>query len=400
MPNLTKRTVDALRPRAKPFIAFDGDAKGFGIRVMPSGVKTYVLEYRPGAGGRGVAKKRLTLGRHGALTAEQARKAALGALARIRLGSDPQAEKSRQRASLTVAGLIDAFLRDHAGSKLKAKTRIHYDGLLAKVRDAHGNLKAATLTRGHVASLHHAMAGTPYFANRMLAAVSSCWSWGERHGLLPEGHANPAAKISRFREEGRERFLTSNELSRLGDALAQCETRFGPYASGAIRLLCLTGARLNEVLALRWQEVDFERGLALLPDSKTGRKIVQLSAPALAVLDSLPRLDGCLYVIAGMAGRRADLQRPWAFVKESAGLEGVRLHDLRHSFASIGAGASLGLPMIGKLLGHTQAATTHRYAHLGDDPLRRASETIGATIAAAMGGARREAVVVPLAKVR
>jgi integrase len=398
MAKITKRTVDALKTSAKPFIAFDDDVKGFGLRVMPSGVRTYILEYRPGAGGRGTAKKRLTLGRHGAITAVQAREAALDALARIRLGEDPQTEKSRRRASLTVAGLIDAFLRDHAGSKLKAKTRAHYEGLLAKLRDAHGNLKAATLTRGHVASLRHAMAATPYFANRMLAAVSSCWSWGERHGLLPEGHANPAAKIARFREEGRERFLSSAELARLGDALAQCETRFGPYASGAIRLLCLTGARLNEILALRWQEVDFERGLALLPDSKTGRKIVQLSAPALAVLDSIPRLEGCPYVIAGMAGRRADLQRPWALVKESAGLEGVRLHDLRHSFASVAAGASLGLPMIGKLLGHTQAATTHRYAHLGDDPLRRASETIGATIAAAMGSPARN--VVPMVKSR
>jgi integrase len=242
------------------------------------------------------------------------------------------------------------------------------------------------------------MADTPYFANRMLAAVSSCWSWGERHGHLPEGQANPAAKISRFREEGRERFLSSDELARPGDALAQCETRFGPYASGAIRLLCLTGARLNEVLALRWQEVDFERGLALLPDSKTGRKIVRLSAPALAVLANLPRLSGCPYVIAGMDGRRADLQRPWAFVKEAAGLEGVRLHDLRHSFASIGAGASLGLPMIGELLGHSQSATTQRYAHLSDDPLRRASETIGATIAAAMGSPVRN--VVPMMKSR
>src|SRR5262249_8515069 len=161
----------------------DDDVKGFGLRVMQSGVKTYILEYRPGAGGRGTAKKRLTIGRHGAITAVQAREAALRALARIRLGHDPQAEKGPQRDSLTVAGSIDAFLRDHASSKLKAKTRIHYEGLLAKLRDAHGGLKAETLTRGHVAALHHGMAATPYFANRMLAAVSSCWSWGERHGI-------------------------------------------------------------------------------------------------------------------------------------------------------------------------------------------------------------------------
>jgi integrase len=308
---LTKRAVDALKPRAKPFIAFDGDVKGFGLRVMPSGVKTYVLEYRPGAGGRGVAKKRLTIGRHGGVTAEQARRAALEALAHIRLGGDPQGEKARQRGSLTVGGLLDAFLKDHARSKLKPKTRAHYEGLLSKVRTNYGTLKPEALTRAQVASLHRDMGATPYFANRMLAAVSSCWAWGERHGLLPEGHPNPAVKIIRFREEGRERFLSNGELARLGDALAQCETRFGPYASGAIRLLCLTGARLNEILALRWQEVDFERGLAVLPDSKTGRKIVQLSAPALAVLAGLPRLAGCPYVIAGMGGRRADLRRPW-----------------------------------------------------------------------------------------
>jgi integrase len=291
MAKITKRTVDALKPRAKLYVAFDDDVKGFGCRVMPSGVKSYILEYRPGAGGRGTATKRLTLGRHGAMTAEQARDAALDALARIRLGDDPQAEKAHKRAAPTVGELFDEFLKDHVSSKLKAKTRAHYEGLLAIVRAAHGNFKAESLTRAQVAALHRSMADTPYFANRMLAAVSSCWAWAERHALLPEGHVNPAAKISRFREEGRERFLSSGELARLGDALAQCETRFGPYASGAIRLLCLTGARLNEVLALRWQEVDFERGLALLPDSKTGRKIVQLSAPALAVLANLPRLS-------------------------------------------------------------------------------------------------------------
>jgi integrase len=277
---------------------------------VPSGVKTFIMEYRPHGGGRGVAKKRLTIGRYGGMTCDQARKAALDALARIRLGDDPQAEKSRRRAALTVGELADAFLKDHAGPKLKAKTLAHYEGVLAKVRAAYGELKAAALTRAHVSSLHREMGATPYFANRMLAAISSCWAWGERHGLLPEGHANPTAKIVRFREQGRERFLSNGELARLGDALAQCETRFGPHASGAIRLLCLTGARLNEVLALRWQEVDFERGLALLPDSKTGRKIVQLSAPALAVLAGLPRLAGCPYVIAGMGRPPGGLAAP------------------------------------------------------------------------------------------
>jgi hypothetical protein len=157
---LTKRAVDALMPRAKPFIAFDPEVVGFGVRVMPSGLKSFVLEYRPGAGGRNVTKRRMTLGRYGAMTPDQARKAALNALARVRLGSDPQAERSRQRTALTVAGLIDAFLEDH-GSKLKPKTKAGYAELLGKVRAAHGGVKAEALSRSQVAVLHRSMSATP-----------------------------------------------------------------------------------------------------------------------------------------------------------------------------------------------------------------------------------------------
>jgi integrase len=419
---LSKRTVDALQPRAKPYVEFDTDVKGFGCRVMPSGVKSYVLEYRPGGGGRAVAKKRLTLGKHGAMTAEQARKAALDALARVRLGEDPQQEKATRRAAPTVAELIRAFLEGH-GSKLKPKTRVHYEGLLAKLDAAYGNSKASALKRAHIAALHHGMASTPYFANRLLAVASKCVAWGLSRGLLPEGHINPATRIGRYREARRERFLTSEELSRLGDTLRLAETEglpwqgeytskhtpkeanrrtvLDPHAIAAIRLLILTGARLREVLHAKWQEVDFERGILFLSDSKTGRKPIYLSAAALAVLASLPRLAGNPYIIAGErpGAPRADLKKPWAAVTKAAGLEGVRLHDLRHSFASIGAGASLGLPIIGKLLGHSQAATTHRYAHLDADPMRRAAETIGATIAAALGGGSAEnSTVIPMSR--
>jgi integrase len=380
-----KRAVDALEPRDKPYIVFDGHLPGFGVRVMPSGLKTFILDYRPGAGGRSVTKRRLTLGRYGPMTAEQARKAALDALAHIRLGADPHAEKTGQRAALTVAGLIGAFLEDH-GAKLKAKTRAHYSGALTRLGAAHGNLKAEALTRAQVAAVHAAMSGTPYQANRMLAAVSSLYSWAERHGHLPEGHSNPARKIRRYREEGRERFLTGEELSRLGDALRLNET-LDPFPIAAVRLLILTGARLGEILSAKWEQVDFERGILNLADSKTGRKPVYLSAAALEVLAGLPRLEGNPHLIPGMkqGAPRFDLKKPWTAITKAAGLDGLRIHDLRHSFASVGAGASLGLPVIGRLLGHTQAATTQRYAHLSDDPMRRAVETIGATISAAMG---------------
>jgi integrase len=422
MAKITKRTVDALKPRLKPYIAFDDDVKGFGLRVMPSGVKSYILEYRPGSGGRSTSKRRLTLGKHGTMTPEQARKAAQEALARIRLGQDPQAEKSRQRASLTVASLVDAFLAGHVHSKLKGKTADHYAGLLAKLAGAHGGMKAEALKRSHVAALHLSQEDTPFAANRFLAATSKMFSWAIGRGLLPEDHINPAGRIERYREHKRDRFLTSDELGHLGDALREgetiglpwdCEyeskhapkeenrrTKLDPFAASAIRLLILTGARLREILDAQWSHVDFERGILFLPDSKTGRKPLYLNAPALAVLAGLPRIEGNPHIIAGLkdGAPRADLKRPWAAVTQAARLPGLRLHDLRHSFASVGAGASLGLPVIGKLLGHTQGATTHRYAHLDADPLRRAVETIGATIAAAMDGTSSN--VVPLAKAR
>jgi integrase len=421
MVKLTKRAVDALKPGAKPFIAFDDDLKGFGLRVMPTGHKSFIVEYRPHGGGRGVATRRLTLGAYGALTPEQARRAAQEALARVRLGEDPQAEKNRRRASLSVGGLVEAFLRDHAGSKLKAKTAGHYAGLLGKLVMAHSKLKAEALTRAQIAALHLSLGDTPFAANRFLAAVSKCFAWGVQRGLLPEDHVNPAGRIERYREHKRERFLTSDELARLGDALREGETIGLPwrgeyeskhtvkqenrrtvldlFAVTAMRLLILTGARLREILDAQWQHVDCERGIIFLQDSKTGKKPVYLSAAAQAVLADLPRIEGNPHVIAGAkdGAPRADLKKPWRAVTRAAGLSGVRLHDLRHSFASIGAGASMGLPVIGKLLGHSQAATTHRYAHLDADPMRRAAETISATIDAAMRG-EKAGNIVALAK--
>jgi integrase len=425
---ITKRTVDALSPRERPFIAFDSDLIGFGIRVMPSSVMSFIVEYRPHGGGRKVAKRRITLGKVGTLTPDQARRAAADMLAQVRLGADPAATKTERRNAVTVANLIDTFVAEHINAKLKVRTGETYRTGLARLREVHGSIKAEALTRGQLASLHAKMRETPYAANRALSAWAKMFSWAEGRGLVPEGH-NPARRIERYREEGRERFLLSDELARLGDTLRFAETeglpwdadetgpkakhlakpdnrrvKLDPFAIAAIRLLILTGARLREILHAQWSQVDLERGVIFLPDSKTGRKPIYLSAAAQAVLASLPRIEGNPHIIAGVkqGAPRADLKKPWAAVCRAAGLEGVRIHDLRHSFASFGAGASLGLPIIGKLLGHSQAATTHRYAHLDADPLRRAANTIGATIAAAMDGGRRggEVLSIPSARGR
>jgi integrase len=251
------------------------------------------------------------------------------------------------------------------------------------------------------------------------------YAWAMKAKLLGKME-NPAAGIDLFKERKRERFLTTDEISRLAEALREAETvgvpwepdlkkkvkhapkaenrrvKIDGHVAAAIRLLLFTGARLREILHLKWEYVDFERGLLLLPDSKTGRKTIILNAPALALLTELKRVG--VYVIAGeTAGAdeekpRSDLKRPWALVTKRAGLEGLRIHDLRHSFASFGAGGGMGLPVIGKLLGHTQAATTQRYAHLDADPLRKASNAIANTIAAAMGENKGTGEVVPMSQ--
>jgi integrase len=410
MAKLTKRTVDALSPRQRQYIEYDTDLIGFGIAVYPSGIKSWICEYRPHGGGRSVAKKRLTLGKVTQLTPEQARRTAADMLAAVRLGGDPALEKAERRASITVGELIELFDAQYVRPMLKPGTAVSHRIALDELRGAHGTLKAVALNRAHIATLHIRMADRPYAANRAAAVWSKAFAWAATRGLIPEGH-NPVRGLKKYREQGRERFLTTDEIAKLGAALAEGETvglpydvdetkpnakhapkehkrrvKLDPYAVAAIRLLILTGGRLREILHAKWEQVDTERGVIFLTDSKTGKKPIYLSAAAQTVLAAIPHLEGNPYVIAGArdGAPRADLKKPWAAVTKVAALGGVRLHDLRHSFASFGAAASLGLPIIGKLLGHSQASTTQRYAHLDADPLRRAVDSIGATIAAAM----------------
>jgi integrase len=280
------------------------------------------------------------------------------------------------------------------------------------IRPAIGAKRARDVTYSDVAKLHRGIgARAPVTANRVVSLLGSLFNWAAKAGEVPRG-TNPTRELTRFREQARERYLASQEWARLGDALRDAETVglewsidpekpkakhapklekrreiYSPGAIAAIRLLLLTGCRVGEILSLRWSDVDFERGLLLLPDSKTGKKPVILNAPALQVLSDLPRVGQFVILGDDPEKPRADLNRPWRAVAKRAQLDGVRLHDLRHSFASVGAGLGLGLPIVGKLLGHTVPTTTARYAHLDADPLRRASDRIGATIAAALGDA-------------
>lgn len=252
-----------------------------------------------------------------------------------------------------------------------------------------GTKKAVAVTRTDISKLHHAMRSTPGAANRTLALLSKMMNLAEKWGVRPDG-TNPCRHVERNPERKMERFLSADELNRLGAALAEAEhTRTElPNVIAAIRLLIFTGMRLNEALTLRWEHVDLERSCLHLPDSKTGAKAIYLSAPALEVLTRIDRQEGSPWVIAGArsGAHLVNLRKPWHRIRQRASLDDVRLHDLRHSFASIAAGLGEGLPMIGRLLGHTQAATTYRYAHLAADPVRMANERIGATIVGMMQG--------------
>jgi integrase len=414
---ITKRIVDSLKPQAKEFAVWDGKLPGFGVRVRPSGIMSYVVVYRAGVG-RGAPVRRFTIGNVGKTTPEAARRRAKAILGAVAHGQDPAGEKATERGTLTVSTLADRFMSEHVDLKCKPGTAAFYRHLFDKIiKPELGANKADKVTRAQIARLHGKLKATPFQANRVLAVIGSMYTFAGRSGIVTEG-MNPARRIEQFKEHRRERFLTGGELRRLGSAIREAETKgipwdvderkpkakhlpkaknrftkIGPFAAAAIRLLLFTGCRLREILHLKWEQVDLERGLVFLADSKTGRKTVILNAPALAVLAGLDRLGS--YVVPGDDPERprADLKRPWEAVAKRAGLDGVRLHDLRHTYASFGAGGGLGLPIIGKLLGHTQASTTQRYAHLDADPLRRASEAIGGRIAAALDGRRAEAVV-------
>ncbi|MET3646134.1 tyrosine-type recombinase/integrase [Phyllobacterium ifriqiyense] len=445
MGKITKKVVEALVPRERPYLewdAGDGAVKGFGVNVHPSGRKVFVAQFRIGSG-RAAKEKRVSVGAFGTWTVEQARDRARDLIREGQDGIDRQAAqkatkdaKDREEAisekirldarNLRFNRLAVRYMRDHVRLKRKANTVALYRHLLAAhILPKIGRRDARDIKRTDLITFHNNLRETPIIANRSLALIAGIYSWAEKAEIIAEGTRNPATKIEKFKETAKDRFLSVDELRRLGEAIRQAETVGIPWepnpngkvkhapkeenrrtfiepgAAAALRLLIFTGARLREILHLRWSHVDLERGLLRLADSKTGAKTVILNAPARAVLATVDRSGE--FVIKGESRDgeeqpRHDLKRPWALVIKVAGLDGVRIHDLRHSFASIGVGDGMGLPIVGKLLGHAQSRTTARYAHLDDDPLRKASDAIATKVAQAMGELPlpQSAEVVPL----
>ncbi len=363
---------------------WDTEVKGLGVRVQRGTSKSYILQYRCGAG-RGAPLRKLTIGTHGSpWTPETARHEAKRLLGLVEAGKDPAADRALSRAAPTVTDLAERFLIEHVDLKRKKRTGAEYRRLLDTIiLPAVGRRKRASdVTRQDVARLHHACGSTPYQANRVMAVLGKMFTLAEMWGLRPD-HSNPCRHIEKFKETKRQRMLSSEELGRLGEALSTC--RSSPNVVAAIKLLTFTGARLSEVLGLRWDWPTLI-GEARLPDSKTGAKTLHLPPPALAVLADLPRIEGNPFVIVGQKEGAAlvNLEKPWRKIRRAAALDDVRLHDLRHAYGSIAVSNGMGLPILGKLLGHSQPQTMARYAHLAADPVKAAAAVIADRIVEAM----------------
>ena len=381
MAKITKRTVDALAGQERERVVWDDDLKGFGVRVHPTGRKVYIVKTRY----RGRVIK-MTIGPHGAVTPSYARVRAAEIITDARAGKNPV---GRNADAPTMIALGKRFLKEYVSTHCKTSTAEEYRRSVKLFIDPRiGRYRVPDIQRSDIAALHYDMRDTPYQANRTLGVLSKMFNLAELWDLRPDG-SNPCRHVKRFREEKRERFLSDVEYQRLGAALKDIEVDGSETASAiaAVRLLMLTGCRLSEIQKLRWEHVDLGASELRLPDSKTGAKVVYLGDPAIAVLERIDRRDGNPWVIAGRKpeSHLTDLQHPWRRIRARAGLDDVRIHDLRHSFASGGLLVGEGLPMIGKLLGHTQVQTTARYAHLANDPVKSAANRIASRIAEVSG---------------
>jgi integrase len=361
-------------------------------------------------------------------------------LAAVKDGKDPAGDRQERRHAFTVAELAQRFDKEHIAVRLKPGTAREYRRNLRRfILPAIGRLRVADVTKADIARLHHELRRIPYQANRNLEVISKMFNLAELWGLRPDG-SNPRRHIKKYPEGKRERYLSPAELAALGEALSLAEQEGveDPYAIAAIRLLIFTGCRLNEIMTLKWGFVDFKDRCLRLSDSKTGARVVHLGAPALDVLSRLERLPDNAWIISAKkpGARRTDLQPTWQRIRKRAtvrlwahaqgnvaadlvhlldreptydeciaaakkqdrdlptGLVDVRIHDLRHSFASGAVAVGESLPMIGKLLGHTQVQTTARYAHLAADPVKAAAERVSSNIAALIRGHTGQ--VVPL----
>lgn len=423
---ITKRLVDALRPPGPDdttgyTMVWDSELHGFGVCVTRRGTKSFVANYY--APGLHRVRRRVTLGQYGPMTVEDARTGAAALLARVAQGQDPALERGESRRAArddTVANLFDEYLA-HARAHFSERTVESYEGIgRLYLTPRLGRLPVQKVTRNDVAKLHLALKAKPYQANRCVQLLKAFFYWLEDRGSF--SGANPASRITMYEEAQRERFLTVEELARVGQAIRTAETvglppapehakpqkkkkgkaskprarnagmfkseilPANPIAAAALRFLIFTGWREQEAMTLKWSDVNLSTGIATLPRTKSGKSVRAIGAPALELVSAQPRVKGSPYVFPGRKEKQPleSVHRLWTAVRHAAELDDVRLHDLRHSVASVAGGHGYSLFLIGKLLGHKTARSTERYAHLADDARKVVADEVSKTIGAAL----------------
>jgi integrase len=380
--HITQRFVDSLDAPERGFVIYgDDEILGFGVRIMQSGVVSFVLSYT--VHGR---ERRATLGKSPELSAAAARNEALEWRRRIRLGDDPLAQKEAKQQEPLFADFAAEYMEHAAQHKRPGSLRNDRGQLQNPILPKLGKLKLSAITRRDIELLHGSMRKTPYRGNRVLAQLSSMFTYAMKHGLA---ESNPVHGIQRFQEQPRETCLTVEQLRSLATSLSKYPDQ---VAADAIRLLMLTGAREMEALSAEWSEFDLKRGTWTKPSHHTKQKKTEhlpLGAEVLDMLKDLRMRSTGRYLFPGHnGGHRKTIRKPWKQVLRASGLAdgteylgkrgqlltrwktNIRIHDLRHSFASHLVSSGQSLFLVGKLLGHTQASTTQRYAHCSDASLR------------------------------
>ncbi|WP_040622728.1 tyrosine-type recombinase/integrase, partial [Rhodovulum sp. PH10] len=403
MPKLTKRFVESWKPDTADAIAWDDDIPGFGLRVLSSRtehgeercVRSYLVQYRTAQG----RSRRLTLGKHGKLTADMARKEAFRVFDAVRAGKDPVAERRASIEAPVVNELLDRYLAEHVRKRNRPSTQAEVTRIVERhIRPRLGRHKVAAVTRQDIGKLHREVAGTPRQANVAVAICSKAFALAEAWGMRPES-TNPCSKIERYPESTRERFLTADELARLGATLRQAETTGLPWTidpqrpiskhlakeenrrtllarvtTAAVELLLFTGCRLSEVLNLRWAQVDLDAGTITLAQTKSGRpQVIVINGPARQVLAQLPRPKGSPWVLPSTTDAEKPLsktaiEKAWSRIRAAAKIEDVRLHDLRHTVGTYAGQAGANAFLVRDLLRHKTLAMTGRYVNRADDP--------------------------------
>jgi integrase len=374
---ITARNLEALKAVETPTLYWDTEIRRFGIRVQPSGKISFVFQHEHLG-----QSKRVTIGEYGRpWSIDDARTEVHRLIAQTSPDYTPALKSSNLKLSEIADQWFETKVKPHREPATirdyEAKLRLY---ILPRFKDA----VATRISRKDVIEWHAKMRSKPRVANYALTVLSGVFNFAADTGLIPVDHPNPARRIQKFKERSIERFLSTEEMTRLGTAIRdlEAEGRISMFAAAAFRLLMLTGARRGEIKDLKWEWVDLDRRVLFLPTSKTGKKTIRLSPDAVTVLQALPRVKGNPYVIVGQRPGECmqSLWQPWLAICERAEIVNCRIHDLRHSYASVAAMSGLSLPDIGKLLGHTVPATTQRYAHLADTHAQASADLIGNTL--------------------